>query len=185
MRYHRIAIIGSRKLDGWKCGQLSDLACELAKRGHMIVSGGCKQGADEAAHQGVRRYNNGDSLTLYLDRKFHQYSGYAHASHLVWVNPSEQTPEWELAKACALPGQWESKYRGLFVRNGYVAYHTDLEVAWIQDDSRGTQHTINCAVYLGHPVLLCHQAWDAQPWQSSEEFVTRVLRKIEAMEQEQ
>jgi predicted Rossmann fold nucleotide-binding protein DprA/Smf involved in DNA uptake len=179
MRVQRIAMIGSRTLPHEWCRDLRALACALAARGYAIVSGGCPTGADHAAALGVGDYDEGASLTLYPDAARHAHITYPPKALTVYPDLDAQSPEWQLARACASPGQWQSRYRGFCVRNAYVASDADIAIAWRTGPSRGTNHTLKCMQVLGRPCLLCDASWQRNPWKTPLEFIERVVAALE------
>lgn len=185
----KIAIIGSRTIPAYAFNYLADLAEYLAQDGHHLVSGGCLQGADQACATGAHRVNSGEHLTLWLSPRFHgrdlrakKYPLFA-TCHMVYPTYDPIPVEQALAQSCAYPEQWNSQYRELFNRNGYVASYADVIIEWRVNDSRGTAHTLRCARTLSKPILNCALAYQQAPWANSQEFCERIGNALARIKQ--
>ena len=121
----KVAIIGSRRYENKK--KIKDFVFKLKQQygdKTIVVSGGCKQGADRYA----KKY------ALELGLQYEEYPPF-HEVHNLY---------------CVLP---ESRYdkpfsmRNFFVRNKQIAENSDVIVAFIPDGikSNGTDSTINYA----------------------------------------
>ena len=124
----RVAIIGSRRYENKK--KIKDFVFKLKQRygeNTIIVSGGCKHGADKYA----KKY------TLELGLQYEEYPPF-HEVHNLY---------------CTLP---ESRYdkpfsmKNFFVRNKIIASVSDFIVAFIPDgvEAKGTTNTLEYAKKL-------------------------------------
>ena len=124
----RFAIIGSRRYENKK--KIKDFVFKLKQRygeNTIIVSGGCKHGADKYA----KKY------TLELGLQYEEYPPF-HEVHNLY---------------CTLP---ESRYdkpfsmKNFFVRNKIIASVSDFIVAFIPDgvEAKGTTNTLEYAKKL-------------------------------------
>jgi predicted Rossmann fold nucleotide-binding protein DprA/Smf involved in DNA uptake len=124
----RVAIIGSRRYENKK--KIKDFVFKLKQQygsDTIIVSGGCKQGADRYA----KKY------ALELGLQYEEYPPF-HEVHNLY---------------CVLP---ESRYdkpfsmRNFFVRNKIIASVSDFIVAFIPDgvEAKGTTNTLEYAKKL-------------------------------------
>ena len=121
----RIAIIGSREYENRR--KIKDFIFKLKQQygdDTIVVSGGCKQGADKYA----KKY------TLELGLQYEEYPPF-HEVHNLY---------------CVLPKSRYSKdfsMRNFFVRNKIIAQASDYVVAFIPDgvEAKGTNNTLQYA----------------------------------------
>ena len=121
----KVAIVGSRRYENKK--KIKDFVFKLKERygeKTIVVSGGCKQGADKYA----KKY------ALELGLQYEEYPPF-HEVHNLYCT---------LPEACYRK-PYNVKY--FFVRNKQIAENSDMVVAFIPDgiESNGTMSTINYA----------------------------------------
>ena len=130
----RVALIGSRRYENKK--KIKDFVFKLKQQygnDTIIVSGGCKQGADKYA----KKY------TLELGLQYEEYPP-AHKSHNLYCPLHERN----YGKPYSV--------KNFFARNKQIAIHSEYVVAFIPRgiDSKGSMSTINYAKKFGKNTLV-------------------------------
>ena len=132
----KIGIVGSRRYENKK--KIKDFIFKL-KQEHgtktIIVSGGCKQGADKY----VKKY------ALELGLQYEEYPPF-HDIHNMYCN----LPESSYSKPYNV--------KNFFARNKIIAGTSDVVVGFIQDgvESNGTMSTIRYAEKFGKKTIIIH-----------------------------
>ena len=132
----KIAIVGSRRYENKR--KIKDFIFQLREgygTGTIIVSGGCKQGADKYA----KKY------ALELGLQYEEYPPF-HEVHNMY---------------CTIP---ESRYskpysvKNFFARNKIIAGTSDMVVGFIPEgvESNGTMSTIRYAEKFGKKTIISH-----------------------------
>ena len=171
-----VAIVGSQRIDKLAFHSLEQLATFTCESGHIVVSGGTKQGAELAAEEGAARVRDGQNLLLYLSPQFHRNLYYPEQCQRFYVpvGPGAHlTPTWKLAWDQSLPEQ-RGQYWELFWRNAYIAMAAHIVLEWrVDNQSRSAEHLLRCAAACGKPIVNCREEWERRAWDSDEELLER------------